>query len=114
MYKYIHGVFQKNKNLNMLNDYENIYLHLVGGIDAINTSIRFNAIQKLGTKIQSELHVNEDTSTAFPIQSIRQFLQSNDNNTVRKMIKLKFNILQIIRKKFLRIILKLNPNLNNG
>ncbi len=87
MYKYIHGVFQKNKNLNMLNDYENIYLHLVGGIDAINTSIRFNAIQKLGTKIQSELHVNEDTGTASPIQSIRQFLQSNDNNTVRKMIK---------------------------
>lgn len=87
MYNYFQGVFESNKRFKELNHYENIYLHLVGGIDAVNTGIRFNAIQKLGSKIKSELHVNENTGTATPIQAVKQFLQSNDVNTAKKMIE---------------------------
>lgn len=85
MYEYFHAVFDTNKYFKELNEVDNIYLHLVGGIDAINNAIRFNAIQKFGRKVQYELHVNERDETAIPIQSVRKFLEENDKNTACRM-----------------------------
>ena len=87
MYSYFSGTIPVQKHFKELSEHENIYLHLVGGIDAVNNAIRFNAIQFFGTKIKAELHVNEETKSAVPVHSVRNFLQQNDINTAQKMIQ---------------------------
>jgi len=87
MYSLFNQIIPSNKHFKELSEHENIYLHLVGGIDAVNNAIRFNAVQFFGTKIKAELHVNEETKTAILVHSVRNFLQQNDINTAQKMIQ---------------------------
>jgi hypothetical protein len=87
MYQYFQGTMNTHKHFKELENYENIYLHLVGGIDAVNNAIRFNAIQFFGTKIKAEIHVNEEIKSAVLVHSVRNFLQQNDINTAQKMIQ---------------------------
>jgi hypothetical protein len=87
MYSYFSGTIPSNKHFKELSEHENIYLHLVGGIDAVNNAIRFNAIQFFGTKIKAEIHVNEEIKSAVLVHSVRNFLQQNDINTAQKMIQ---------------------------
>jgi hypothetical protein len=88
MYNYFSGEFSK-KPFCLLSEpeYEKIYLHLVGGIDAINTAVRLVAIKTFGKKIVAELYVNEQNKECIPILSVRQFLEENEKHSALRMLE---------------------------
>ncbi len=83
----MYGYFAKNFNqypLNKLEEANELYLHLVGGIDALNNALRLTCMYLYPEKLKPELQVNESNSSVIEIKSFSRFLLAQNLHLAEK------------------------------
>lgn len=83
MYDYFAKKFNEEPLKNIA-DAEELYLHLVGGIDALNNALRLTCMYLYPEKLKPELHVNESNSSVISIRSFSRFLSAQNLRLAEK------------------------------
>ena len=83
MYDYFAKKFNEEPLKNIA-DAKELYLHLVGGIDALNNGLRLTCMYLYPEKLKPELHVNESNSSVIEIKSFSRFLSAQNLRLAEK------------------------------
>lgn len=86
MYDYFAKSFNQEplKSIEQANE---IHLHLVGGIDAINNALRLSCMYLYPEKLQPELQVNEKDASVISVKSFSRFLNAQNLRLAEKFAK---------------------------
>ena len=74
------------KPFHLLGDAQAIYLHSMGGIDAINTGLTLNCLARYGKKVKV-LYVNEKTQTCAPLEFSKLFLSDSEKRKALALLE---------------------------
>lgn len=87
MNKSIDKIMKCNRNFRDLDSqHVKVYIENIGGIDAINTSILINGINKFGNKCE-QLYIDGKSGVVYSLGFINEFLLNVDKNKLKFSIK---------------------------